>query len=331
MTRRFLSVVTAAFALVAPAAAQLTSEAKEEVLEEIDRVLIEDAFVPGIELGGWRTFIGSQQSRLDDAETPYEFTRVVNQALGKFGISHIQISPPRMRRRSSWRQEFSLQGSSYRSGAQLRWAKSDTAVLRLGSFNYGYNRDQIDEIFAQAKDARKLVIDFRGNPGGEVQNMRHFLGLVMPPRAAVGTFVTKRMAREFVRSGRGEGKDPVAVAAWANRRFGGIQPNLEPFRGKIAVLIDGKSASAAEIVANALRENRQSPLIGAPTAGAVLMSTFNPLPYGFRIQYPVSDFVSAGGKRLEGQPIRPDVALDSTALGSDLAVQAAVEALERQP
>ncbi|HEY0866478.1 MAG TPA: S41 family peptidase, partial [Fimbriimonas sp.] len=99
---------------------------------------------------------------------------------------------------------------------------------------------------------------------------------------------------------------------------------VAPFGGSIAVLVNEDSASASEIIANALREAKRSPIVGEPTAGAVLMSTFEQLPYGFRIQFPVSDYVSVGGKRLESNPIRPDVVLSKESVKTEAAVDAAL-------
>ena len=46
---------------------------------------------------------------------------------------------------------------------------------------------------------------------------------------------------------------------------------------------------------------------GTKSAGAVLVSVFVPLPQGFQIQYPVSDYIAAQGVRLEGHPLVPDL------------------------
>jgi len=327
--RRILPSVAAAL-LTATSFAQLTNQDKQDVLEGMDRVLAEQAFVPGVDLGKWRRFVANRQDRLDQAESTREFAGVVNDALREFGISHIKVTPSRVRRTRTW--DFSgsvaLQRSTGRAyGPQYRWINDDSAFVRLSNFTTAYDREQVETIFETIKDAKRLVLDLRGNPGGEVENMRHFLGMIVPASAPVGTFVSRRMATEFTRAGRGDGNDPVAIAKWADRKFTPRRSALGHFRGEIAVLIDSGSGSASEIVANALREIRQSPVIGAPSAGAVLMSTFERLPHGFMMQFPVSDYVSAGGKRLEGQPIRPDVTLDSTSLGDTQS--AATAALDR--
>jgi carboxyl-terminal processing protease len=326
-----VSLAAALFAATS-ALAQLSSQDKEEVLQGIDEVLTKEAFVPGVDLRRWRPILDRRQDQLDEAETPRAFAAVVNSGLQELGISHIRVTPSRIRRGWDTESMFGLQQRRFGArpaAIQARWLNDDAAFVRLSTFDTGYSRAQSEAAFDEIKDARYLVLDLRGNPGGEVENMRHFLGLLIPADRPVGTFVTKRLADSFVAAGKGDGKDPVAIAKWADRKFGPRESDVPAFKGKIAVLIDGNSASAAEIVANALHEIRKSPLVGTPSAGAVLMSTFERLPHGFRIQFPVSDYISVGGKRLEGRPVTPDLSLPASEARTDAAVDAALERLEK--
>jgi carboxyl-terminal processing protease len=223
-------------------------------------------------------------------------------------LSHIRLLRSQMRR--GWGdEELALQRRGFqRRLPSLSWIEDGAALIRVPSFESGYDRDEVSYLFDQAKDAKYLVVDLRQNPGGEVENMRHFLGLVMPSTDSIGTFVTRRLARDFGRVQPGTSSDPVAIAKWAHQEIHPARSGMAPFEGKIAVLIDNGSASASEIVANSLRENRHATLVGAPTMGAVLVSTFDRLSYGFQIQFPIGDYVSHEGRRLEGHPVTPDVA-----------------------
>jgi hypothetical protein len=313
MKFRRLVFILATLVLAATSLAQFTSEQKEVVLSDMDKVLKQEAFVPGVDLGSWRTFLDKRKERLEDAETPNEFALVVNSALREFGLSHIVLMRDRTRRWGAGEESLTAQrgrGYGFR-GPALRWLEDDAALIRVPTFEASYDEDAVTDLFREAKSAKYLVLDLRGNPGGEVERMRQFLGLVLPADSPVGTFVSRRIATEYAKA-KGKDTDPVSMAAWAKREFRPRRSEVEPFRGEIAVLVDGGSASAAEIVANALKESRQSPIIGSPTAGAVLVSTYGRLSYGFRIQFPVGDYVSHGGRRLEGHPIRPDVASDAS-------------------
>lgn len=48
-----------------------------------------------------------------------------------------------------------------------------------------------------------------------------------------------------------------------------------------------------------------APVIGSKSAGAVLVSIMGPLPKGYMLQYPVTDFVTPKGLRLEGHGVEP--------------------------
>lgn len=311
MKIRRLFCVFATLLVAASSFAQFTKEQKDEVLTEMGRVLTKDAFVPGVDLGKWRTFIDGRKAKIDGAETPGEFANVVNGALEEFGLSHIMLLRDRTRRHwggdepESAQQRFGFR----RRMPEMGWIEDDAALIRIPSFEGTYDPDSVAALFDQAKDAKYMVIDLRGNPGGEVENMRQFLGLVMKADSSVGTFVSRKMAEDYTQS-KGAGTDPVAIAKWAHREFHPTSSDVEPFKGKIAVLVDSGSASAAEIVANALHEVRHSPIIGSKTAGAVLVSTFDRLSYGFRLQFPIGDYVSHDGMRLEGHPLMPDINAD---------------------
>jgi carboxyl-terminal processing protease len=105
---------------------------------------------------------------------------------------------------------------------------------------------------------------------------------------------------------------------------------VKPFTGKIAVLTNRGSASASEITTAALKEQVGAIQVGQRTAGAVLASTYGRLPEGWSLQYPVSDFVTGKGLRLESNPLAPDVeeAGRTGEDGVDPVVQAAVKKLK---
>ena len=62
--------------------------------------------------------------------------------------------------------------------------------------------------------------------------------------------------------------------------------------------------------AEVLREQREAVVFGRKSAGMVLVSMLAPLPNGFQLQYPVTDFITAQGIRLEGRGVTPDFETD---------------------
>ncbi|MBL8759441.1 MAG: hypothetical protein JNK35_13540, partial [Phycisphaerae bacterium] len=127
----------------------------------------------------------------------------------------------------------------------------------------------------------------------------------------IGTQVGKDMSARFAEETGGDPADAVAVAAWTKSKVRVRRNATTPYPGKVAVLINRASASASEIVAAALRELKDAPLVGSQSAGAVLVSTYMPAGDGFQMKVPISEWVTIKGRRLEGNPLIADVRVDS--------------------
>lgn len=212
----------------------------------------------------------------------------------------------------------------------LTWVDSETAMIRIATFSAGYSRANIEKLVGEASKAKHLIIDLRSNGGGAANNLNHLLSLLMPDGTAYGTFVSRRIAAKFAEEAKGDDKDPIAIAKWTDSKAKTRKRSIEPFTGKIAVLINRGSASASEITAAALKELRNATIVGSKSAGAVLASVFGKLPEGFAIQYPVSDYVTVKGVRLEKNPIVPDVEVTGPREGDkDPVVDKAVELLKK--
>jgi carboxyl-terminal processing protease len=224
------------------------------------------------------------------------------------------------------RNEFSLLVKD-----ELTWIDSKTAMLTVNTFATGYDTKLIDRYFEQLEGkADRLIIDLHGNGGGAVNNLAHLAGKVLPTKASMGTFITRFHADEYKKKNPGAADDPILVA-----KDGGfpVRPSArreaKPFGGEVVVLIGPGSASASEIFAAAVEDNKRGKIIGAKSAGAVLASTFMTLPDGFSLQIPLMEYVTAGGKRLEGTGVAPSIALDAAKLEDrEVIVKAAKEAFD---
>lgn len=213
----------------------------------------------------------------------------------------------------------------------LNWQGEDAAVLRINSFSRGYNRENIENLVDEAnkKSAKFLILDLRSNGGGATNNLLHLLSLLLPVDTKVGTFVSRRTMQDYEKANPEGPKDVISIANWAPRKYTTSKQRVEPFKGKIAVLLNRGSASASEICAAALKECAGSPLIGGKSAGAVLASTYARLALNFEIQYPVTDYVTIKGIRLEGNPLSPDLEVsNSPDSKDDLVLIKALETLK---
>jgi len=212
----------------------------------------------------------------------------------------------------------------------LTWPKKDVAVIKIMTFDVGYNRDNIKKLFDQAKGAKGLVLDLRSNGGGQVMNLLHLSGYFLAPDVPLGTFINKKMVNDYKQATGKDKPDVKAIAEWATDRLRPLKREVTPYAGKIAVLIDGGTGSASEMMAAALKENRDALIVGNKSAGAVLASVMVPIKYGYVLQYPVTDYVTIKGHRLEGDGVKPDVKTPITKFGEkDKAVEEAVKWIEK--
>lgn len=189
----------------------------------------------------------------------------------------------------------------------LTWIDKNTAVLKIPTFDLSYDRDKVESLVEQAHLAKNLVLDLRNNGGGTVVSMCHLLGFFMPSDKTIGTFISKRVVQQYIEETHGDASNLAKIAAWAPRKLKPQKDKLDPYTGNLAVLINGGSGSASEIATEALKETLDVPIVGEKSAGKVLVSVMAQLPHGYQLQYPITDYVSAQGIRLENEGITPDV------------------------
>ena len=138
------------------------------------------------------------------------------------------------------------------------------------------------------------------------------LGEFFPTKIKVGTFTRRGGAAD---------------------QAGSWQLGSAHYAGRIAVLVDESTASAAEIFTAVLQEQHRAVVVGRKTAGAVLASRFYSLPDGGELQLSIEDYATPGGRRLEGEGkgVVPDVPVALTLAdvrsGQDRDLETALRAL----
>lgn len=227
----------------------------------------------------------------------------------------------RVRGQDGHEEEFILtrkQFSTLRKDS-LKWVDEETAVLKVNSFTVGYSRDNIAKFIDEATSkGQNLILDLRNNGGGTTTALNHLLSHFMPGGTPIGTSVSRSIAKAYENEMQGDSKDAIEIAKWSKKKWMTRQRVNTRFDGKVAVLINGGSGSASEITTAALREVRDAVVVGTPSAGAVLVSTFVVLPGGYAMQIPLEDYVTIKGVRLEGNPIVPDIELATPSLALDI-------------
>ncbi len=179
----------------------------------------------------------------------------------------------------------------------------------------------VDGAFARIDSARSttLVLDIRGNPGGDATSMWPVAHLVADT-LRVGTFLTRgwyATHRALPTAAQvaalpplfPEGNGAALVYAIRERAtvVGAVAPKAPHFGGAVYLLVDGGTGSASEPLAWALRSTGRATLVGTRTAGAMLTALPHPVGGEWVVVVPEADFVSAAGARLEGHGVAPHV------------------------
>ncbi|MFO0578322.1 MAG: S41 family peptidase [Polyangia bacterium] len=141
------------------------------------------------------------------------------------------------------------------------------------------------------KRARALLVDLRDNQGGLFEQAASTASLLLKR----GTTLAKvRRRGEPERLVTSEGSDADS---------GGGGDLTVP----VALLIDGETASSAEMLAGALREATGALLVGGRTRGKGSVQTVEDLPNHYAIKFTTGEFLLPSGQRIEGAGLVPDV------------------------
>ena len=189
----------------------------------------------------------------------------------------------------------------------------------------------------------RLVVDLRGNTGGGIGCLR-LMSLLCSDRRGVGYSVGKATAKKGYRKGELPVFDRIPSSKWgalaliprfafAGRSVAVFTEMLggRPHHGRVALLVNEHSASAAEMVAAFAQENGLATLVGTRTAGRLVAASAFKVGHGYRVALPVAEYYTWTGKQLEGIGVEPNVTVSTNTLslleGADLALNEGVRTL----
>jgi len=180
------------------------------------------------------------------------------------------------------------------------------AIAQCRQETVGELRRRLSQLDRQAGGLRGLVIDLRGNPGGALD-------------AAVD------IADMFIAEGR-----IVSIEgriAETRQRFDARSGDAWE-RLPLAVLIDEGTASAAEIIAAALKAHGRAVLLGARSYGKGSVQNVFALDETHAVRLTTARYFTADGRSIQAEGVHPDIALGAYELG-DATVDAPAMRVER--
>ncbi len=172
----------------------------------------------------------------------------------------------------------------------------DVGVLAFNIFFLDPVLGEIKKAVARFQEhhVRAIVLDLRGNPGGQGAMSIPVASLFVSEPVRLGTLTFREMGQRF-----------------------DARPELgaRPFLGPLAILTDEGTASTSEMFAAGLQEAKRAVVVGDTSLGAVLPSVVQELPGGAVMQYVVADFKTPKGVLLEGRGVQPDRRVVETRAG----------------
>jgi C-terminal processing protease CtpA/Prc len=215
-----------------------------------------------------------------------------------------------------------------------------TVTMFPGAVGIDLARD-LDHAIGELQSCDRLIVDLRGNTGGGIGGLR-LMSYLTASKIPVGYSLTRRRAEkgyrkeELTRFGKIPARKSTLV--WLALRYGLIDKSIavvteglgpQKFHGRVVILINRHSASAAEMVAAFAKENGLAKLVGTRSAGRLLSGTAFKVGKGYMLGLPVAAYWTWGGALIEGKGIEPDepvdLSYDDLKAGRDRQMEKAVE------
>lgn len=228
----------------------------------------------------------------------------------------------------------------------VSWSKPAPGIgyLKAAGFPGQVGMDvarEIDHAISELRDCDRLIVDLRGNPGGGAGGLR-LMGYLTPGKLPVGYSLSRRRAEkgydkeklkrfDRIPSRKSELYRLAFRFAFGDKSIVMVTEGLGPqrFHGKIALLVNQHTASAAETITGFARENKLATIVGTKTAGQVLGGTGFKVGHEFVLRIPVMTFYTWNGSCLEGRGVEPDCTVelsrDALKQGTDPQLHKAIE------
>jgi carboxyl-terminal processing protease len=211
----------------------------------------------------------------------------IREALRSSRPIHLQV----IRGGQTKRDAFTLDSASFHPVALETKQLGAVAYIKIPYFEKGTSaqlRSALENV--RKKGTRKLIIDVRGNAGGDIDDA-----------------ITS--ADEFLTSGLITGIEGRRVEAkrWQADR-------ATDYDGDLEVLTDPSTAAGGEIFAAAIRGNNRGKVVGLTTYGKSIVQKFIPLPSGGGLQMTIGHYTQPDLKPIKDGGVKPDVVVDMTSL-----------------
>jgi carboxyl-terminal processing protease len=159
--------------------------------------------------------------------------------------------------------------------------------VRLASFQKNTPQELENALLTlKSQGMRALILDLRGNPGGLFSVALQLAERFLPGGVIVST----------------QGQNPAYTRAWTSA--GGMNVLDLP----VVLLVDGETASAAEVVVGAFKDNGRATVVGQTTYGKGSIQCVMQLSGVGGVRLTLARFFTPAGRSVSGEGVTPDVA-----------------------
>ena len=150
--------------------------------------------------------------------------------------------------------------------------------------------EKVDELMSKVSKRKALVLDMRGNGGGDEVTLLRLIANLFDKDITVGEIKRRKESKPLIAKTRGD----------------------KAYKGQLVVLVDSESGSAAEVLARVIQLEKRGTVIGDQTSGAVMRGKYHRHELGVDVvtYYGAiitdADLLMTDGKSLEGTGVVPD-------------------------
>lgn len=302
-------------------------------LSDIEALMRRELFDPGLlDSPAYAPLRAELQALIAGGVQRKPFVKAFNAAWQKGPSSHVRLQPAPAS--AAVMAERFDQMDAGPEAVQLSW-RGDTAVLAVNTFMGRDTGPAISAAYREmaTRSARALIIDLRRNEGGAFAVIP-LVGHLLERGHDSGVFVSQRgrqagtpqrsaieQLRPWTQASLQSFWAEVPAAPYTRLRF---EPMAPRFAGPVYVLTSARTASAAELVVDALLGAGRAQVFGERTAGQMLSQKPFDLPNQLLLFVPVADYHAWHSGRIEGRGVTP-----TRAVPADQALDAALAEVAR--